>query len=189
MAAQGAPNAITDKTRHSARHCSASFAVHRAMYGRKFSAFFSLLAPPRTTRARHTRLAHNLPSNTSMFGAMPTSLLKQLGVGMEHLERKFTETVVKGAAGGGIVRATANANLEIMTVEVDWSSPLMQNAEKRERMLPDLMATAANDAIAKAQHARQELFMSEAGNMLKGFSAMGGFPGFGGKNPFGSGRQ
>lgn len=120
---------------------------------------------------------------------MPTSLLKQLGVGMEHLERKFSETVVKGAAAGGIVRATANANLEIMKVEVDWSSPLMQSAEKRERMLPDLMATAANDAIAKAQHARQELFMSEAGNMLKGFSAMGGFPGFGGKNPFGSGRQ
>ncbi len=90
---------------------------------------------------------------------------------MEDLQAKLADTLVTGAAGGGMVKITMNGRGEAKKVEIDTS---MLSADNKE-VVEDLVVAAINNA--KNESEKQ---ISEA--MGKASSELGIPPGF--KLPF-----
>lgn len=80
---------------------------------------------------------------------------------------------VSGTAGGGLVEVEVNGLVEVTRCRIDPSLLKQQDAE----LLEDLVATAINQAIAKAKQLHQETMQSLTGGFgLPGIEqAMGDF--------------
>ncbi len=86
----------------------------------------------------------------------------QMALAQEELEK----TIIEGAAGGGMVKATVNGHGDVVSVSI---SKEVVNPEEVE-MLEDLVLSALKDAIAKSKEAANNKMNSVTGGM-------GGFPG------------
>jgi DNA-binding YbaB/EbfC family protein len=87
----------------------------------------------------------------------------QMALAQEELEK----TVIEGAAGGGMVKATVNGHGDVISVSI---SKEVVNPDDVE-MLEDLVLTALKDAIAKSKETANNKMNSVTGGM-------GGIPGF-----------
>jgi nucleoid-associated protein EbfC len=100
--------------------------------------------------------------------------------GAQELQKKFAElqerlgsVTATGEAGGGMVRAIANARGEIVRVTVDPSL----GADDRE-MMEDLIVAATNQALARAKEAGQKEMAGVLGGIIPpGLGNFGGFSG------------
>lgn len=88
---------------------------------------------------------------------------------MMKVQEALAEKTVEGSAGGGAVAVTANGHLEIVAVKIDPAAVDPSDVE----MLEDLVLTAVNDALKKAQE-----MASEAMAQVTGGLGLPGLPGF-----------
>jgi nucleoid-associated protein EbfC len=89
-----------------------------------------------------------------MKGGMQ-GMLKQVQKMQEEMQRVQGELVnltVSEEAGGGMIKATANGNKEIISLEID---PQVISKEEKE-ILEDLVVAAVNKAIASASRIAEE---------------------------------
>jgi len=81
---------------------------------------------------------------------------------MQKVQESLADITVEGTAGGGMVKATANCKLEIISVEIE---PEVIDPEDKE-MLEDLIAGAVNQAIKAAQDRSNEEMQKVTGGIL-----------------------
>jgi len=89
-----------------------------------------------------------------MKGGMQ-GMLKQVQKMQEEMQRvqgELGNLTVSEEAGGGMIKATANGNKEIISLEID---PQVINKEEKE-ILEDLVVAAVNKAIASASRIAEE---------------------------------
>jgi len=86
---------------------------------------------------------------------------------MLKLQEELGERTVESTAGGGVVKVVANGRQEVVSLEIKPEAVDPQDVE----MLQDLVLTAVNDALKKAQ----EMMSSEMGKLTGGMNLPGLF--------------
>jgi DNA-binding YbaB/EbfC family protein len=102
-----------------------------------------------------------------------SSLMKQAQAMQEKLQEaqaRLAETLVEGAAGGGMVKVTLQGSGELKRVEID---PELLAPDEGE-VLADLIVAAHADAKRKLDAAQAETMKAVAGPL----AGMPGFPKF-----------
>ena len=90
---------------------------------------------------------------------------------MQKVQSQLGNLTVSEEAGGGMIKATANGNKEIISVTID---PQVINPEERE-ILEDLVVAAVNKALQSANKVAEE----EMAKVTKGMLPPGmNIPGF-----------
>jgi len=86
---------------------------------------------------------------------------------MLKLQEELGERTVESTAGGGVVKVVANGRQEVVSLEIKPEAVDPEDVE----MLQDLVLTAVNDALKKAQ----EMMSSEMGKLTGGMNLPGLF--------------
>ena len=106
-----------------------------------------------------------------MFKGNMSKLLKQaqeMQQQIEEVQGQLSEMIVEAESGGGMVSVKVNGKQEVLEVNIDPEAM----AEDRE-MLEDLIISALNKALSKAQTDSQEKMNSVAGGMMSGLKIPG----------------
>ena len=90
---------------------------------------------------------------------------QQLQKNMMKLQEELESATVEATAGGGVVKAVVTGGLRLESLSID---PEVVDAEDVE-MLQDLVLTAVNDGIEKAQ----EMVSSRMGGLTGGLKIPG----------------
>lgn len=104
------------------------------------------------------------------IGAM-MGQVQQMQEQMAQMQQELDNVIVEGAAGGGMVKVKATANLRIQSVEID---PEVMGEDRD--MLQDLVTAAVNAALEKAREKAGEQAQQKMSSMLPPGLA-GQFPG------------
>lgn len=99
-----------------------------------------------------------------MKGGMQ-GMMKQVQKMQEEMQRVQNELggkIVSAEAGGGMIKATANGNKEIVSVEIDQQ---VINPEEKE-ILEDLVVAAVNKALQSAAKMAEEEMAKVTKGML-----------------------
>ncbi len=86
---------------------------------------------------------------------------------MEKIQEEMASKTVEAAAGGGMVRITANGRQEIVNVIIEREVVDPEDVE----MLQDLIRAAVNEALRKSQ----EMLNEEMGKLTGGLGIPGMF--------------
>ena len=78
---------------------------------------------------------------------------------MENVQNELEDLKITGESGGGLVNATDNGKIEILKEEKD--------------LIEDLIISAVNNALTKAQDESQTRMNSATGGMLSGMKLPG----------------
>jgi hypothetical protein len=108
-----------------------------------------------------------------MKGGMQGMLkqVQKMQAEMQRVQNELANMTVSEEAGGGMIKATANGNKELVSVEID---PQVINAAEKE-ILEDLVVAAVN----KALQAAAKLAEDEMAKVTKGMIPPGlNIPGF-----------
>ncbi|SRR5690554_6090114 len=108
-----------------------------------------------------------------MKGGMQGMLkqVQKMQAEMQKVQNELGNKTVTEEAGGGMIKATANGNKDIVSVEID---PQVINAEEKE-ILEDLVVAAVNKALQSAAKMAEE----EMAKVTKGMLPPGlNLPGF-----------
>jgi DNA-binding YbaB/EbfC family protein len=81
---------------------------------------------------------------------------------MNRIQESLEQMTAEGAAGGGVVKATANGKQKLVSIQID---PEVIQSDDKE-MLEDLVVAAVNQALDKAQEMSQQEMQKVAGGML-----------------------
>ncbi len=81
---------------------------------------------------------------------------------MQKVQSELGNKTVSEEAGGGMIRATANGNKEIVSIEID---PQVINADEKE-ILEDLVVAAVNKALSSAAKMAEEEMMKVTKGMI-----------------------
>ncbi|HOX07972.1 MAG TPA: YbaB/EbfC family nucleoid-associated protein [Planctomycetota bacterium] len=93
---------------------------------------------------------------------------------LRSIQEELAGRTVDGAAGGGLVTATASGTGELRAVRID---PELLRGDDRE-MIADLVTAAVNDALAKARElAAAEMQKALGGLLPPGLAGLPGMPG------------
>ena len=106
-----------------------------------------------------------------MFKGNMSKLLKQaqeMQQQIEEVQGQLSDMIVEADSGGGMVTVKVNGKQEVLEVNIDPEAM----AEDRE-MLEDLIISALNKALSKAQTDSQEKMNSVAGGMMSGLKIPG----------------
>ena len=106
-----------------------------------------------------------------MFKGNMSKLLKQaqeMQQQIEEVQGQLSDMIVEAESGGGMVTVKVNGKQEVLEVNIDPEAM----AEDRE-MLEDLIISALNKALSKAQTDSQERMNSVAGGMMSGLKIPG----------------
>ncbi len=106
-----------------------------------------------------------------MFKGNMSKMIKQaqdMQKRMEEVKEELKDIIVDASSGGGLVNVKMNGNLEIK--DLDISDEVLK--EEKE-LLEDLIISATNEAISKAQSKSQEKMNSITGGMLSGLNIPG----------------
>lgn len=104
------------------------------------------------------------------MGGNMTKMMKQvqkMQAEMVKMQEQLGERTVESTAGGGVVRVVANGRQELVSIEIKPEAVDPEDVE----MLQDLVLTAVNDALKKAQ----EMVSSEMGKLTGGLNLPGMF--------------
>lgn len=99
------------------------------------------------------------------------SLMSQAGelrARFEQMQTELARRTAEGDAGAGAVRVVVNGKFEVLRVQLD--KPLLatlagEGDDADQHMIEDLIAAAANDALAKAREMVQQEMMRGAGGL------------------------
>jgi DNA-binding YbaB/EbfC family protein len=89
-----------------------------------------------------------------MKGGMQGMLkqVQKMQAELQKVQAELVNLVITEEAGGGMIKATANGQQEIISVEID---PQVINADEKE-ILEDLVVAAVNKALQSAKKAGDE---------------------------------
>ena len=85
----------------------------------------------------------------------------QLQSKMQAMQEELSHVEVEGISGGGLVSVRMTAKMEVKAVKID---PSLMKAEERE-ILQDLLVSALNEALRKAEVAMAEKMQSLTGGL------------------------
>ena len=108
-----------------------------------------------------------------MKGGMQGMLkqVQKMQADMQKVQEELVNITVTEEAGGGMIKATANGNKELVSVEID---PSVIKAEDKD-ILEDLVVAAVNKALKSANKVAEE----ELAKVTKGMIPPGlNIPGF-----------
>jgi hypothetical protein len=100
-----------------------------------------------------------------------TKMLKQaqeMQKRIEGIQAELTDTIIDADSGGGMVRIKVNGNLELIELFIK-SEVLDEDIE----IIEDLIISAVNKGISKAQSESKEKMNSVTGGMLSGLNIPG----------------
>lgn len=106
-----------------------------------------------------------------MFNGNMSKLLKQaqeMQQQIEEVQGQLSDMIVEAESGGGMVSVKVNGKQEVLDVNIDPEAM----AEDRE-MLEDLIISALNKALSKAQTDSQEKMNSVTGGLMSGLKIPG----------------
>ena len=87
---------------------------------------------------------------------------------MENVQNELEDLKITGESGGGLVNATVNGKMEILNLN------LKDEILKEEKdLIEDLIISAINNALTKAQDESQTRMNSATGGMLSGMKLPG----------------
>jgi hypothetical protein len=101
-------------------------------------------------------------------------MLSQANKMQEEMQRKLTETVVEGSAGGGAVTVTMNGKKELLKIKIDPSAVASLSGPSPDvEMLEALVVGAVNDAGRKADDAIQSSVKGALGGLNLNIPGLG----------------
>ena len=106
-----------------------------------------------------------------MFKGNLAKMLKQaqdMQKRIESVQAELSDTVIDVDSGGGMVRIKINGKLELLELNID-SEVLKEDKE----IIEDLIISAVNKGISKAQSESQNKMNSVTGGMLSGLNIPG----------------
>ena len=106
-----------------------------------------------------------------MFKGNMSKLLKQaqdVQKNIESVQNELTGLIVEADSGGGMVTVKANGKQEILELNIDSEA-----MDEDKEMLEDLIISAVNKAISKAQDASQERLNAATGGIMSGLKIPG----------------
>lgn len=106
-----------------------------------------------------------------MFKGNMSKLLKQaqeMQKQIEDVQSELTDLIVDAESGGGMVAVKVNGKQEVIELNID---PEAMDEDKE--MLEDLIISALNKALSKAQSMSQEKMNSVTGGMMSGLKIPG----------------
>lgn len=88
--------------------------------------------------------------------------VKEMQSKMKEAQDQLKDITAEGESGGGMVKATANGNKELISLQIDES--LINETDKD--MMRDLIIAAVNKAVSEADtHAKEHIKKSTEGLM------------------------
>ena len=96
--------------------------------------------------------------NIGKYGKQFEDMQKKL----QRLQEDLKERIVEGTAGGGMVKAMANGQQELVTIKIEKE---VVNPDEKG-MLEDLVVAAVNEAIKKAKKLHEAEMAKITGMML-----------------------
>ncbi|MHB9131686.1 MAG: YbaB/EbfC family nucleoid-associated protein [Armatimonadota bacterium] len=106
------------------------------------------------------------------MGRMLMKQMEEMQRKMERIQAELAEERIEASSGGGMVVAVANGLGELQEVTI---KPEVVDPDDVE-MLQDLVLTAVNDAVTRAQSRREERMGELTGGL--NIPGMGKLPGF-----------
>ena len=106
-----------------------------------------------------------------MFKGNMSKLLKQaqeMQQQIEEVQGQLSDMIVVAESGGGMVTVKVNGKQEVLEVNID-AEAMAEDSE----MLEDLIISALNKALSKAQSDSQEKMNSVTGGMMSGLKIPG----------------
>ncbi|SVD21438.1 uncharacterized protein METZ01_LOCUS374292 [marine metagenome] len=100
-----------------------------------------------------------------------TKLLKQaqeVQKQIENVQQELSGLIINAESGGGMVSVKVNGKLEILELHIDTEA-----LEEDKEMVEDLIISAMNKGIAKAQSESQDKMNAVTGGMLSGLKIPG----------------
>ncbi|MBH10321.1 MAG: YbaB/EbfC family nucleoid-associated protein [Candidatus Marinimicrobia bacterium] len=100
-----------------------------------------------------------------------SKLLKQaqeVQKNIEDVQNELSDLIVEADSGGGMIKVKANGKQDILEIDIDQDA-----INEDKEMLEDLIISAVNKALSKAQEASQEKMNAAAGGMMSGLKIPG----------------
>ena len=106
-----------------------------------------------------------------MFKGNMSKLLKQAQSVQQEIEKvqnELSDMIIEGESGGGMVKVKVNGKQEVLELNIDETT-----MEEDKEVIEDLIVSALNKALSKAQIDSQEKMNSDAGGMMSGLKIPG----------------
>ena len=106
-----------------------------------------------------------------MFKGNMSKLLKQAQSVQQEIEKvqsQLSDMIIEGESGGGMVKVKVNGKQEVLELNIDETT-----LEEDKEVIEDLIVSALNKALSKAQIDSQEKMNSVAGGMMRGLKIPG----------------
>ena len=106
-----------------------------------------------------------------MFKGNMSKLLKQAQSVQQEIEKvqnQLSDMIIEGESGGGMVNVKVNGKQEVLELNIDETT-----MEEDKEVIEDLIVSALNKALSKAQIDSQEKMNSVAGGMMSGLKIPG----------------
>ena len=87
---------------------------------------------------------------------------------MENVQNELEDLKITGESGGGLVNATVNGKMEILNLNLED-----EILKEEKDLIEDLIISAVNNALTKAQDESQTRMNSATGGMLSGMKLPG----------------
>tara|TARA_B100002052_G_scaffold261043_1_gene254673 strand:+ start:264 stop:587 length:324 start_codon:yes stop_codon:yes gene_type:complete len=106
-----------------------------------------------------------------MFKGNMSKLLKQAQSVQQEIEKvqnELSDMIIEQESGGGMVKVKVNGKQEVLELNIDETT-----MEEDKEVIEDLIVSALNKALSKAQIDSQEKMNSVAGGMMSGLKIPG----------------
>ena len=106
-----------------------------------------------------------------MFKGNMSKLLKQAQSVQQEIEKvqnQLSDMIIEGESGGGMVKVKVNGKQEVLELNIDETT-----MDEDKEVIEDLIVSALNKALSKAQTDSQEKMNSVAGGMMSGLKIPG----------------
>jgi hypothetical protein len=106
-----------------------------------------------------------------MFKGNMSKLLKQAQDVQKQIEKvqgQLSDSIIESESGGGMVKVKVNGKQEVLELCIDEST-----LQEDKEVVEDLIVSAMNKALSKAQADSQEKMNSVAGGMMGGLKIPG----------------
>ena len=87
---------------------------------------------------------------------------------IENVQNELDDLHINGESGGGLVKATVNGKMELLDMSLQDDI-----LEEDKEMIEDLIISAVNNALSKAQEESQNRMNSVTGGMMSGMKIPG----------------
>ena len=106
-----------------------------------------------------------------MFKGNMSKILKQaqdVQKKIEQVQNQLSDMIIESESGGGMVKVKVNGKQEVLEIDIDQTT-----LEEDKEVIEDLIVSALNKALSKAQADSQEKMNSVTGGMMSGLKIPG----------------